>query len=123
LRVLVIFGDTELRSKSDLIKIRTLNLLGIVQDTEQKHGSRNVSAYQHFIDCCHTLGIPGARDSIDKMLAVDFIIANEDRHFNNFGAVRNADTLELCYGLEKRTEMLAQYIKGQRTRSDKGRER
>jgi hypothetical protein len=24
-------------------------------------------------DCCHTLGIPDARDSTDKMLAVDFI--------------------------------------------------
>jgi hypothetical protein len=28
------------------------------------------------------------------MLVVDYIIANEDRHFNNFGAVRNVDTLE-----------------------------
>jgi hypothetical protein len=56
--------------------------------------SNNVSVYQHFLDCCHALGIPGARDSIDKMLAVDFIIVNEDSHFNNFGAVRNADTLE-----------------------------
>jgi hypothetical protein len=56
--------------------------------------SNNVSAYRHFLDCCHALGIPGAGDSIDKMLAVDYIIANEDRHFNNFGAVRNADTLE-----------------------------
>ena len=28
------------------------------------------------------------------MLALDFIIANDDRHFHNFGAVRNAETLE-----------------------------
>ena len=28
------------------------------------------------------------------MLVVDYIIANEDRHFNNFGFVRNAETLE-----------------------------
>ena len=28
------------------------------------------------------------------MLVVDFIVANSDRHFNNFGFVRNADTLE-----------------------------
>ena len=25
---------------------------------------------------------------------VDYIIANEDRHFNNFGIIRNSDTLE-----------------------------
>ena len=24
----------------------------------------------------------------------DYIIANEDRHFNNFGVIRNAETLE-----------------------------
>ena len=31
---------------------------------------------------------------LDRMLTVDFIIANEDRHFNNFGLIRNAETLE-----------------------------
>jgi len=52
------------------------------------------SSYQHYLSCCHSLGIPGVSDAIDRMLAVDYLIANEDRHFNNFGAVRNADTLE-----------------------------
>jgi hypothetical protein len=61
---------------------------------QTKKKSSNVSFYQHFLDCCHALGIPRAKDNIDKMIAVDFIIANEDRHFNNFGAVRNANTLE-----------------------------
>jgi hypothetical protein len=28
------------------------------------------------------------------MLAVDYIIMNEDRHYGNFGAIRNAETLE-----------------------------
>jgi hypothetical protein len=28
------------------------------------------------------------------MLTVDYLIVNSDRHFNNFGAVRNAETLE-----------------------------
>jgi hypothetical protein len=40
------------------------------------------------------MGIPGTRDAIDCMLTVDYLIVNEDRHLNNFGAVRNADTLE-----------------------------
>ena len=50
--------------------------------------------YNHYIDCCMQLGIPNARDSLDKMLTVDFLIANYDRHYSNFGAVRNAETLE-----------------------------
>ncbi len=28
------------------------------------------------------------------MLTADYLIANYDRHYNNFGAIRNADTLE-----------------------------
>jgi hypothetical protein len=52
------------------------------------------SPYRHYLDRCEALGIPGVSDAIDRMLAVDYIIVNEDRHFNNFGAVRNADTLE-----------------------------
>jgi hypothetical protein len=28
------------------------------------------------------------------MITLDYIIANEDRHFNNFGLLRNAETLE-----------------------------
>ena len=31
---------------------------------------------------------------ICEMLVVDSIVANTDRHFNNFGFLRNADTLE-----------------------------
>jgi hypothetical protein len=52
------------------------------------------SPYQHFIHCCEVLGIPGMPDFLDRMLTVDYLIANEDRHMNNFGAIRKADTLE-----------------------------
>ena len=32
--------------------------------------------------------------SIDTMLVLDYLIANEDRHFNNFGILRNPETLQ-----------------------------
>ena len=32
--------------------------------------------------------------SLDRMIVLDYIIANEDRHFNNFGLLRDANTLE-----------------------------
>ncbi|GHT59806.1 hypothetical protein FACS1894109_16420 [Spirochaetia bacterium] len=52
------------------------------------------SNYQQYVSCCDTLGIPGIRESLDQMIVVDFLIANTDRHFNNFGVIRNAETLE-----------------------------
>jgi hypothetical protein len=40
------------------------------------------------------LGIPGLKDNLDKMLVLDYLIVNEDRHYHNFGAIRKTDTLE-----------------------------
>ena len=54
----------------------------------------NRSLRDHFFDCCEALGIPGVKYNIDKMLTLDYIISNEDRHWNNFGVLRNAETLE-----------------------------
>jgi hypothetical protein len=53
-----------------------------------------ISKYQHYINCCAALGITGTVDNLNQMLSVDYLISNEDRHFNNFGVIRNAETLE-----------------------------
>ena len=63
-----------------------------VMQTQKKDNSTSV--YQHYINCCETLGVPGIPDALDRMIVLDYIIANEDRHQNNFGLIRNADTLE-----------------------------
>lgn len=38
-------------------------------------------------------GIPGYREALDKMMAVDALVDNNDRHLGNFGVVRNVETL------------------------------
>jgi hypothetical protein len=52
------------------------------------------SRYVHFNICCKNLGIKNMKDYLNKMLTLDYIIANTDRHFNNFGVIRNAESLE-----------------------------
>lgn len=54
-----------------------------------------ISPYQHYINCYKELGCPEIEDSINKMIVLDYIIANTDRHMNNFGVIRNANTLEI----------------------------
>ena len=57
----------------------------------------NESEYTHFLRCCRAVGmkdIENIEKQLCQMLTVDCIIANSDRHFNNFGFIRNADTLE-----------------------------
>ncbi|MDR0380744.1 MAG: excisionase [Oscillospiraceae bacterium] len=63
-----------------------------IAQTQKKEN--NISPYSHFQSCCRALGIPDIKESIEKMLTVDYLIVNEDRHYNNFGVIRNADTLE-----------------------------
>lgn len=76
----------------------------ITKDTELVPASRlmkmkkkpnHENTYQHFVSCCTEVGLD-AVPFLDRMLTVDFIIANEDRHFNNFGLVRNPETLEFA---------------------------
>lgn len=61
---------------------------------QSKKRGNSTSVYQHFADCCEGLGIQEVVSFLDRMLVMDYIIANEDRHLNNFGALRNAETLE-----------------------------
>jgi len=50
--------------------------------------------YKHYIDICERNGIKNAKENIDAMIAVDFLVGNEDRHWGNFGIIRNAHTLQ-----------------------------
>lgn len=63
-----------------------------VMQTKKK--SNSASTYQHYLDCCKQLGIKEMKHAVDQMIVLDYLIANEDRHLNNFGLVRSADTLE-----------------------------
>lgn len=54
----------------------------------------SVSIYQHYLNCCEALGVSGIRHAVDQMIVLDVLIANEDRHQNNFGLIRDANTLE-----------------------------
>ena len=56
------------------------------------HGSD--SLYEHYVNICEELKIPKARASIDKMIVCDYILSNYDRHYRNFGVIRNIKTLQ-----------------------------
>ncbi|MBQ4514165.1 MAG: hypothetical protein II969_14310 [Anaerolineaceae bacterium] len=73
---------------------RDIDLVPAWRIYQTKRKPNNVSVYQHFLNCAQELGIPDVPSFLHKMLVADFLIANEDRHFNNFGALRNAENLE-----------------------------
>ena len=62
-----------------------------IMQTRPKENNEN--NYLHFVNICRELGIDIV-PMLDKMIAFDYIILNEDRHFGNFGLLRDPDTLE-----------------------------
>lgn len=52
------------------------------------------SEFIHYVDCCATLGAGDVTRLLEKMIVCDYILANHDRHWRNFGLVRDVETLE-----------------------------
>lgn len=59
-----------------------------------KKKPNNLNDYQFFVATLEELGVPRAEEALTKMFTCDYILANEDRHWRNFGVVRNVETLE-----------------------------
>lgn len=52
------------------------------------------NAYEEYIQILEQHGIENARIMIENMFILDYLILNEDRHLNNFGIIRNVETLD-----------------------------
>ena len=57
----------------------------------------SLSDLQFYIRRCEDLGLDGGAvmTGLSKMFAADFVLANRDRHYRNFGVIRNVETLEM----------------------------
>ena len=68
---------------------------GFIQYASEK--SKQVSNYNHLLECCKKSNIKNKSEiekSFMQMNILDYITANTDRHYGNFGFLRNAETLE-----------------------------
>lgn len=52
------------------------------------------NAYEVYIKLLEDKGIENARIKLENMYILDFLIMNEDRHLNNFGIIRDVNTLK-----------------------------
>lgn len=59
----------------------------------EKKGNEE-SYLQMFIRICESKGLSSVAKHLHTMLSVDFLLLNTDRHFNNFGILRDVNSLE-----------------------------
>ena len=75
--------DTEMISAWNVLNTRTK--------------SNQSSSIENFLECCKEQGISSEeqlKTELGKMVLLDYIIANTDRHYTNFSFLRNSNTLE-----------------------------
>ncbi len=60
---------------------------------ELASASERLTDYEQYIASCEELGVTSIQDALNRMIVCDDIIANYDRHWRNFGLVRNVNTL------------------------------
>ena len=63
-----------------------------VLSTRKKPDS--ISDYDFLVDTYKSLGLKNVEEGLAKMFTCDYILANQDRHWRNFGVIRNVETLE-----------------------------
>lgn len=75
----ILRDDEELVSAYDLIRRR-----------KQRNSESDLMFY---VRCCEELGIHNVMDGLARMFACDYVLANRDRHWRNFGVMRDVETL------------------------------
>ena len=68
-------------------------LIGAWRVLQLRPKANHENEYMHYVSLCKELGVDIV-PALDRMIVLDYIIANEDRHFNNFGLLRDANSLE-----------------------------
>lgn len=63
-----------------------------IRNDIKKHNS--IEGYEEYIKKLESEGIKDVREKMENMYILDFLIMNEDRHLNNFGIIRDVNTLK-----------------------------
>lgn len=90
----IIWEDGEPYSVCEDFVTRDTELVSAWRIMQTQKKDNSTSVYQDFVNCCKSLGAADVVPALDRMLVLDYLISNEDRHLNNFGLLRNAETLE-----------------------------
>jgi hypothetical protein len=75
--------DTELISAYAVLKYNNINM-----------DINYIDMYNQYISILENQGIKNAREKIQKMFILDYLIVNQDRHLGNFGIIRNVENLK-----------------------------
>ena len=86
--------NNKLVSKCDNFLNKNQEIITANNVFETKKKSNNVNDFNHYIQILEEHGIKDARQNLENMIVLDYLIMNYDRHMKNFGIIRNVQTLK-----------------------------
>lgn len=74
----------------------SLEFIPAIDVVNSKKKDNATSQYEHFIKVCVENGLEqeNVRSFLEYQIATDFLLTNTDRHLNNFGVLRDPDSLK-----------------------------
>lgn len=81
-------------SKCAAMTSPSLELVPAVDVSLSRPAPTELSAYESYVRALEAEGVSDARAQVDRMLVVDYLLANSDRHWGNFGVLVDPDSRE-----------------------------
>ena len=81
-------------SKCAAMASPSLELVPAVDVSLSRPAPTELSAYESYVRALEAEGVSDARAQVDRMLVVDYLLANSDRHWGNFGVLVDPDSRE-----------------------------
>lgn len=81
-------------SKCECLTTKDTEIISAYQIIYGEKRYKNIMDYENYIKILEDNGIKNAREELENMYILDFLIMNEDRHLNNFGIIRDVNTLK-----------------------------
>ena len=81
-------------SKCACLTTKDTEIIPAYQIMHGEKKNKNIIDYENYIKILEDNGILDARVKLENMYILDFLIMNEDRHLNNFGIIRDVNTLK-----------------------------
>ncbi len=63
-----------------------------IYNSEKK--PNNINDYEFYIQILEKHNVPNARENMENLFVLDYLMLNNDRHLKNFGVIRNVNTLK-----------------------------
>lgn len=81
-------------SKCECLTTKDTEIITAYQIIRDEKKNKSILDYENYIKILEVHNIKDARIKLENMYILDFLIMNEDRHLNNFGIIRDVNTLD-----------------------------